>query len=125
MATTFLIALVLVGIAELGDKTQMLTLCLAARHGARNVLIGVTLAVTGLQLLAVASGGLVNALIPDDVMSWVTAALFVGFGIWTLLSGRGDEGDVEREASRARGKGAVLSTAAAFFIAELGIRLRS
>lgn len=116
--TTLLIAMVLVAIAEFGDKTQMLTLMLAARHGARKVLLGVAIAIMGLQLLAVAGGGLVSALIPENVMAWITAVLFVGFGVWTLR-GSDEEDAPEGEPERAR-KGGVLGTAGAFFIAELG-----
>lgn len=119
MLAAFVVALVLVSIAEFGDKTQMLTLVLSARYGARPVLIGVAVAILALQLLAVIAGGLVGSLIPPSFLAWGTGLAFVGFGVWTLVAGEDDE-DIDAEAERGSGRGPVLGTAAAFFVAELG-----
>lgn len=119
MLASFVIALVLVAVAEFGDKTQMLTLVLSARYGARKVLLGVAGAICALQLVAVAAGGLVGSLIPEGVLRWVTGLLFIGFGLWTLLA-RDSSDDVEEEAQRSGLRGPILGTAAAFFLAELG-----
>jgi Ca2+/H+ antiporter, TMEM165/GDT1 family len=48
----FAVAAVLVAVAELGDKTQMLSLLLATRYPARRVFFGVLTAVLALQLIA-------------------------------------------------------------------------
>jgi Ca2+/H+ antiporter, TMEM165/GDT1 family len=118
MLAAFTIALVLVAVAELGDKTQMLTLVLAARHGHRPVLAGVAVAIFALQLLAVAAGGLVGALIPDWVLAWGTGAAFIGFGVWTLLSR--DDSDDTAQAAEKRRHGPFLTAFLTFFIAEVG-----
>jgi Ca2+/H+ antiporter, TMEM165/GDT1 family len=114
----FLSAAVLVAVAEFGDKTQMLTLVLAARHGMKRVIAGVAIAVVVLQLLAVAAGGAIGAVVPDWVLAWATGALFIGFGIWTLVA-QGAQGDDAEQASVSSAR-PVLSTAAVFFLAELG-----
>jgi len=112
------IAAVLVAIAEFGDKTQMLSLVLASRYPARQVLLGVFVAVLGLQLIATTAGRVVGDLIPERVLAFVTAALFIGFGAWLLRdASRTDDGeDVEVR----RGWGPVVAVAGAFFVAELG-----
>jgi putative Ca2+/H+ antiporter (TMEM165/GDT1 family) len=115
----FVIAALLVALAEFGDKTQMLTLVLAARHGARPVLIGVALAIMALQAIAVIAGGLIGALIPEVVLGWIAGLLFIGFGVVTLVRGSDDE-DVHDEAEARRGRGPVATSATAFFVAELG-----
>jgi putative Ca2+/H+ antiporter (TMEM165/GDT1 family) len=119
MLAAFVVALVLVAIAEFGDKTQMLTLVLSARYGARPVLLGVAAAIVALQLLAVIAGGLVGSLIPPAVLAWGTGLAFIGFGVWTLAAGEDDE-DIDAEAERSSGRGPIVGTAAAFFVAELG-----
>lgn len=119
MLAAFVVALVLVAIAEFGDKTQMLTLVLSARYGARRVLLGVAAAILALQLLAVVAGGLVGSLIPPVVLAWGTGLAFIGFGVWTLAAGDDDE-DIDAEAERSSRRGPIAGTAAAFFVAELG-----
>ncbi len=118
MFWVFLISAGLVSLAELGDKTQMLTLVLAARYKPRQVLLGVFLAVLALQALAVAAGGLVGNLLPASTVGIVAGLLFIGFGVWTLRSTSEDDHDPD---ARARGRfGPVLGVAGAFFLAELG-----
>ncbi|MFA5843336.1 MAG: TMEM165/GDT1 family protein [Coriobacteriia bacterium] len=118
MLAAFTVAAVLVALAELGDKTQMLTLVLASRYRGWQVLAGVTAAVLGLQLLATAFGRAVGGLVPERVLAVVTGLLFIGFGLWTLRPGP-DE-DAEEEADRGSRFGPILAVAAAFFLAELG-----
>ncbi|MDZ4180356.1 MAG: TMEM165/GDT1 family protein [Coriobacteriia bacterium] len=121
MLTVYLIATVFVAIAELGDKTQMLTLLLAARYRLWQVLLGVAAAVVGLQALAVLAGGAVGHLVPDSILALITGGLFIIFGLWTWLSapeGGGD--DVLEDVGRTRRFGPVAAVASAFFLAELG-----
>lgn len=108
---------VLVAIAELGDKTQLLTLALAARHRASRVLLGVAAAVVVLQGVATLAGGALGALVPRGVVSWAAAALFVAFGVWSIVTA-GREGPPERESGRRLGP--AVSAFAAFLLAELG-----
>lgn len=115
MTAVFLVTTALVVLAELGDKTQLLVLMLAARYRVSQVLLGILGAVISLHLLSVAAGSLVGGLIPESVLAYVTGALFVGFGVWTL---RGD-GDEDEESVPSR-FGPVLTTFVAFFLAELG-----
>lgn len=118
MVWVFMIATGLVALAELGDKTQMLTLVLAARYKPRQVLLGVFLAVLALQAVAVAAGGLVGTLLPASVVGVVAGFLFIGFGLWSLRRAT-DEDDGESPSAGGR-FGPVVGVAGAFFLAELG-----
>lgn len=118
MVHAFVIAAVLVAVAELGDKTQMLSLMLACRYPPRQVFIGVLLAVTALQLIATAAGAIVGDLLPELLLAWVTAVLFIGFGVWSLRDAARDDG--EDAPDKCGSWGPVATVAAAFFVAELG-----
>ena len=120
MLFAFVSAAVLVSAAEFGDKTQMLTLVLAARYGARRVIIGVGIAVLALQMLAVVAGAVLGSLIPGPVVAWVTGILFIGFGIATLvMRPEAVEGE-DAHAGESGSRRPILGTALAFFLAELG-----
>ena len=118
MGVAFLLAAVLVTLAELGDKTQLLVLAFAARYRPVPVLIGVTIAVLALQLLATIVGRAAGAMVPERLIAIVAGLLFIGFGVWTWRdSGDDDEGQEAKSPSRL---GPIIAVAAAFFVAELG-----
>ncbi|MHB1345798.1 MAG: TMEM165/GDT1 family protein [Thermoleophilia bacterium] len=119
--TALLTSFFLVGLAEMADKTQLLTLCLTCKYPARKVLLGVALAIAVLNLAAVLVGGLAGQLLPVGPIKIVAGILFLAFGIWTLLA-REDPADEACEVTteeRVRG-GAVLTVAMAFLVAEIG-----
>ena len=118
MGVAFLIAAVLVTLAELGDKTQLLVLAFAARYRPVPVLIGVTIAVLALQLLATVVGRAAGAMLPERLISIVAGLLFIGFGVWTWRDS-GDDGG-EQEAEPPSRFGPIIAVATAFFVAELG-----
>jgi putative Ca2+/H+ antiporter (TMEM165/GDT1 family) len=113
---TFLVATILIALAELGDKTQQLALVLATRYKAWQVLVGILGATLLIHFFSTLAGGLIGSLMPQTLLTWVAGALFVGFGIWTLRGDRVDEG----EATGSARFGPILTTAIAFFFAELG-----
>lgn len=117
MAYIFTVALILIMIGELADKSQLLALCLATRYRWWQVLIGIFVATFVVHFFTTLLGQAAGAFIPDAALPWITGLLFIGFGIWTL---RGDEVE-DAEADRGRGKfGPIVATAIAFFLAELG-----
>lgn len=83
----FIATLVLFFLAEIGDKTQIATVILAAQY--QSVLI-VTLGTTLGMLLAnvpvILAGNWLMQRLPVRAAHWVACALFLGFGLWTLLS---------------------------------------
>ena len=118
----FLVALAVsfgvVFVAELGDKSQLMALAFATRYRALPVLVGITIATTAVHLISVAVGHGLGAALPTGWIALVAALAFVGFGAWTLRGDRLTAGE-RAKAERATGS-AVLTSAVAFFLAELG-----
>ncbi|CDH46822.1 MAG: TMEM165/GDT1 family protein [Candidatus Competibacteraceae bacterium] len=106
----------LIALAELGDKTQLVCMTLAARHPPAPVLIGAVLAFAVLNLLAVLFGASVAAWVPEWATAAIVAVLFAVFG-WRAWR----EADAETvEVEEKSGRSVVLSTFVLIFLAELG-----
>lgn len=118
MGTAFLISFVLVGLAELGDKSQLLLLGFAARYRPFKVVLGAAIAIAILQAVSVGLGHAVGALLPERLVAFAAGVLFVGFGIVTWRGARSAEED--EESGRTLALGPVLTVAAALLLAELG-----
>ncbi|MCY3618460.1 MAG: TMEM165/GDT1 family protein [Acidimicrobiaceae bacterium] len=71
-------------VAELGDKTMLATVALAARNDAVMVWIGATLGICTAGLLAVLLGRAMAARLPDRVIRRVGGAVFIGAGVAVL-----------------------------------------
>jgi len=111
---TFLKALILIAVAEMGDKTQLLTLAFAARLPVRHVLGGVLIGALANQALAVALGGAALLIVPVAWVKLGAGLSFIGFALWTL---RRDEPSRTEEK---RFGHPLLTVAVSFFLAELG-----
>lgn len=79
-----LVAFALVFVAELGDKTQLVAMGLAARYPLRIVLAGVITAYAITQGIAALVGGVLGAALPTRAIGVVSGLIFLGFGLWTL-----------------------------------------
>jgi Ca2+/H+ antiporter, TMEM165/GDT1 family len=113
--TAFIASFLFVVLAEMGDKTQLLAMAFAARYKWYKVLIAVFIATVLNHALAVAAGRFLTAVVPLDIISFIAALSFIGFGLWTI---RGDKLDGEdKKESRF---GPVLTVGIAFFLAEMG-----
>jgi putative Ca2+/H+ antiporter (TMEM165/GDT1 family) len=111
----FLTSALLVALAEIGDKTQLLSFVLAARlrkPGA--IILGILVATLANHALAGSVGVWLATLVPPQVLPWATGLLFMGFGLWTLHP---DSLDDDPKLHRA---GAFATATIAFFIAEMG-----
>ena len=111
--TTFLI----VALAEIGDKSQLVCMTLAARHRGLPVVIGAILAFAVLNLLAVLFGAAVAAWLPEWLVALAVAILFAGFGISAL---RYTEADDDEAVTEKPGHGIVATTFLLIFLAEFG-----
>lgn len=107
--------LLLIFIAELGDKTQLLVLSFAAKYKPKVVFLAVITSTILLYLLAIAVGSVIGNIIPMQYLKWIVALSFIGFGIWTLLEKEEDE-----EEKKIGKFGPFLTVALAFFLAEMG-----
>ena len=88
----------LISLAEIGDKSQIVCMTLAARHRHWPVLLGAALAFFVLNTLAVVFGAGVAAWVPERLIAVIVALLFGGFGIHALRAQEDDESEevVER-----------------------------
>lgn len=111
--TTFL----LVAFAEIGDKSQLVCMTLAARHRALPVVIGAVTAFAFLNALAVLFGAAIAAWLPAWLVALAVALLFGAFGINALrYTDDEDDDDIEEKP----GHGIVATTFLLIFLAEFG-----
>ena len=107
-------AFLLVFVAEMGDKTQILAMMFATKYKASSVLGGVFIGALLNHGLAVLLGATLGNIIPLSVLSTVAGAAFIYFAFASLK-------EEEEEEEHLRGyKSAVMTVGAAFFIGELG-----
>lgn len=109
--------LVLVALAELGDKTQLIALAFAARFRTRTVVSGIVVASSLVTLFSAGLGGLLGAALPRTWITLAAGLAFLGFGVWTLRGQDEGEGEAERGPERF---GPFLTVVLAFFLAEMG-----
>lgn len=112
---SFFSSLILIFIAELGDKTQLLALSFATKYKPVKVLTGVFIGTLVVHLFSVVIGEKLTSFIPEFILRLIIGLSFVGFGIWTL---KGDSCDENNQ--KVNKFGPVMTVAIAFFLAELG-----
>ncbi len=84
---TLLATFSLIFLAELGDKTQFATLCLAAESKSRlAVFLGASLALVSSVLLAVLVGAFLARCFPPYVVKTVAGILFIVMGVVMLVT---------------------------------------
>ncbi|MFZ3130760.1 MAG: TMEM165/GDT1 family protein [Desulfosporosinus sp.] len=113
--SVFLGAVLMVVLAEMGDKTQLLAMAFATRFPAKSVLIGVFLATVLNHALAVVVGSYLGTSFNLQLVQIIAAASFILFGLWTI---RGDS--LDGEDKKPSKFGPIVTVAIAFFIAEMG-----
>jgi len=111
-------AFVLLFLAELGDKTQLMTMTLAHRYPVRPVVAGVFSAFLLLNLLAVGVGAALYRYLPTAAVLVAAGLLFLFFA-WRSWR-EAEEGAEEGEAETGNGRGAVVASFSLTFGAELG-----
>jgi len=108
-------AFLLVFIAEMGDKTQLLAMAFATRFPVRKVMAGIGLGALLNHGLAVALGSYLSRLVPINPVQMIAGAAFVGFALWTL---KPDGGEEEKETGMRFGP--VVTIVLTYFLGELG-----
>lgn len=112
----FLLSTGVVAVAEIGDKTQLLALLLAARlRRPLPIVAGIFTATVANHLLAAWFGTLVAGWLEPTTMLWILAISFLAMAGWVLVP------DKEEEPSVARGAmGPFGVTVFSFFLLEMG-----
>jgi putative Ca2+/H+ antiporter (TMEM165/GDT1 family) len=114
---SLLVSTGVVALAEIGDKTQLLALILAARFRKPVPIVAGILAATIVNHgLAGALGAWITATVRPEVLRWVLGISFIAMAAWTMIP---DEIE-EDEAKLAKGMGVFGATLVTFFLAEMG-----
>lgn len=112
------VSLALIALAEIGDKSQLVCMAMAARHGrVRPVLYGAVAAFSVLNGAAVLFGASLAVWLPQAWVLAAMAALFAVFGVHSLLHA---EEDGDEAADEISGHGLFVTAFLMIFLAELG-----
>jgi len=112
----FFTSTAVVALAEIGDKTMLLAILLAARfREPLTIALGILLATLANHFIAAMIGAQAAAWFDSEIFRYLVAAGFVAMGLWTLIPDTFEDDDKPRS----RG-GAFLTTLIAFFLVEIG-----
>lgn len=112
----FLVATGVVALAEIGDKTQLLSLVLAARYRRPlPITLGILVATLANHAMASALGAWITTLMGPNALRWVLGLSFLAMAVWMLIPDKLDD-----EAPPTGRFGVFGATLVAFFIAEMG-----
>jgi putative Ca2+/H+ antiporter (TMEM165/GDT1 family) len=113
----FLVSTGIVALAEMGDKTQLLSLLLAARFRRPwPIVAGILVATLANHAFAGIVGAWVQHMLGPDVLRWILGVSFLAMAAWMLVPDTLDD----KEAGAAERFGVFGTTLLAFFIAEMG-----
>jgi Ca2+/H+ antiporter, TMEM165/GDT1 family len=113
----FLVSTGIVALAEIGDKTQLLSLLLAARFRKPwPIILGILVATLANHALAGAAGSWVTTVLGPQLLRWVLGGSFIAMALWMLVPDKLDDAD----ADKAPRLGVFGTTVLMFFLAEMG-----
>jgi Ca2+/H+ antiporter, TMEM165/GDT1 family len=108
-------SMTVVALAEMGDKTQLLSFVLAAKLKRKvPIALGILFATLANHTLAGYVGTWLGSLVSPEALRWIIAVSFFVFALWALKPDRLDENQ------ELRGTGVFLTTLVAFFMVEMG-----
>jgi Ca2+/H+ antiporter, TMEM165/GDT1 family len=114
----FAVSTGIVALGEMGDKTQLLAMLLAAKFKRpAPILWGILVATLANHAAAAALGGTVAAWLPPNTLRWALGLSFFAMAAWMLIPDRGDD---QLANNLARRLGVFGTTVVAFFLAEMG-----
>lgn len=107
---------VVVALAEIGDKTQLLAILLATRFKRPlPIILGILVATLANHALAALLGAQAAAFLDSDIFRYVIGASFVAMAAWTLIPDKFEDDDAPKSHA-----GAFMTTLVAFFLVEMG-----
>jgi putative Ca2+/H+ antiporter (TMEM165/GDT1 family) len=115
----FLVSLSTVAIAEIGDRTQLLSLVLATRYRKHwPIIAGILLATLANHAMAGIIGAAFGKFLSPTILDGAVGASMLGMAVWALIPDKLDH------STRASEAGAFVTTLIAFFFAEMGDKTR-
>lgn len=115
---SFLVSTSIVALAEIGDKTQLLSLVLASRFRKPiPIVLGVFAATLINHAFSGALGAWLASVISPGIMNWAVVASFALMAVWILIPDKLDEADA---VATKHSMGIFGTTALTFFLAEMG-----
>lgn len=106
----------LVALAEIGDKTQLLAIVLAAKFRRPvPIILGILAATLANHAMAAWAGVLIGDLLTGQTFQLIVGAAFIVMAGWALIPDKADDGAAQRKAH-----GVFLTTLIAFFLVEMG-----
>jgi putative Ca2+/H+ antiporter (TMEM165/GDT1 family) len=118
MLTAALVSLGVVFLAELGDKSQLMSMTYALRHRWWVVLSGVAIASFLVHGLSVTIGHFVGLTLPEKPIAFAAAIGFLLFAAWTWRDSR--RSDDDEEVTVAEPRFVIFAVVSSFVLAELG-----
>jgi len=113
----FLASALIVAVAEIGDRTQLLSFVLASRFRRPvPILFGILIATIVNHFIAGYVGRWVALMLSEQMLRWALGISFLAMAAWALRPDKLEEGDT----ARITGHGAFVATLIGFFIAEIG-----
>lgn len=112
----FVRAFLLIFVAEMGDKSQLLALAFATKYPLRTVLAGVSLGIALNHGVAILIAVFISQHVPLEALQIVSAFVFLAFGLKSLWL----DFEEEEEEEKFKEFGPVLTVAATFFLGEFG-----
>lgn len=108
----------IVALAEMGDKTQLLSLMLAAKFRKPvPIILGILVATLLNHAGAGAVGAWITSVLGENVLRWVLGLGFLAMAVWIMIPDKLDEDDANIGASQ---HSVFITTVIAFFLAEMG-----
>jgi putative Ca2+/H+ antiporter (TMEM165/GDT1 family) len=112
----FLVSTGIVALGEMGDKTQLLALLLAAKFRRPvPIVLGILVATLVNHALAGAVGDWIARALGPDMLRWVIGGSFIAMAVWMLIPDKIDEAEGGHQRF-----GVFGTTVIAFFLAEMG-----
>ena len=113
----FLVSTGIVALAEMGDKTQLLALLLAARFKKPwPIVLGIFIATLANHALAGALGAWAGTVVSPQILRWLLGTSFILMAVWMLIPDK-----LKNNAdSQAPKLGVFATTVVVFFLAEMG-----
>ena len=114
----FLVSTGIVGLAEMGDKTQLLALVLAARFRKPwPIVFGILVATIVNHAMAGALGAWVTTFMGPQTLRWILGISFIAMAVWMLVPDKLDDDGLDKKPPRF---GVFGTTVLVFFLAEMG-----